>query len=685
MSHSMSHFSRNPSHLRHPSQLGYDMTEDTNIDEQLRALQPSSHTAMAPIVPSEALELSDSPSDSAYETAESRPRTASPVPRKPKRVRVKPEPELPMFTVEKPELTAGYVNNNRLFRGNPNYVEFYNRHVEETLNPIPNSKRDMRLLGSKVTNDGIIYYHSYTSKPGSVWSVVEKDNFFRALALYSIHRVDLIQEHVPTKSQAEILTYYDMLRRELHHRKYGRNRARYFKYKHRGRKSIRLPKYAHGLLRYDEMPIAYEMSEEFIKFEEEQSEPISFKERMRLNDTARHFNKSWHAYTKVHDAHLIDHQHMDDIAAKVHWQQNVVDRQGGPKLAPKLHIRSLAFFEELATIVTKRIVLRATERKMLRLTDSVLVTRSDIVAAVKLLGYVQPEHRFNWNRYWADVHRRLKVNVVDDMTNGRTMPPGEVEQYFLNHANYEANYFPWVKLQSDWEVFGPGFTVENPFLGLAHGISAEANEANSPTVVDVDSLHRNQFRARQRKVMDALSEGRTKEYEMIQEHLNREEELRLEKSDYNDSRVHERALATYLMTHNNLHTTGRVYTEEEAAIVLEVWRLEEEERQFYLEQTRKEQAELTAQYEDIRRQALERVQPGKETVEEPVIEASESELDMSESELDANESELDTSGSELEEAPLAAVQEDTPAIKLSRGLVNYFKHTFADYGEPDLT
>lgn len=59
----------------------------------------------------------------------------------------------------------------------------------------------------------------FSSAPGTLWTAVEKDIFYRCLSRYSIHRIECFSEHLPRKSHIEISSFYDALQLELHRRK----------------------------------------------------------------------------------------------------------------------------------------------------------------------------------------------------------------------------------------------------------------------------------------------------------------------------------------------------------------------------------------------------------------------------------------------------------------------------------
>ncbi|CDO94006.1 unnamed protein product [Kluyveromyces dobzhanskii CBS 2104] len=91
---------------------------------------------------------------------------------------------------------------------------------------------------------------------GSLWTGKEKQVFFHHLARHSIHALDSWSSQIPGKSKYEILMYYRVLQRNLEELR-------------------RLPTRRHGgILDYEKLPIAYEMTESWITLEEELSQEV---------------------------------------------------------------------------------------------------------------------------------------------------------------------------------------------------------------------------------------------------------------------------------------------------------------------------------------------------------------------------------------------------------------------------
>lgn len=171
--------------------------------------------------------------------------------------------------------------NKRHFKGNWNYLNFYNKHVETFFNP-----ENEEFIESKITTSSVIYPHQrgYKKHYGSEWSSEEKNKFFTALARHSIHRIDDIKEAVGTKSEAEIYVYYGHLKKTLRKLKRSKVKQQVIK----GRKLVYYEN-NNILVNYKEMPLSYEMSKRFIRFEEVQAYFINRKEALLANEYERRF------------------------------------------------------------------------------------------------------------------------------------------------------------------------------------------------------------------------------------------------------------------------------------------------------------------------------------------------------------------------------------------------------------
>lgn len=137
------------------------------------------------------------------------------------------------------------------------YIKWYNREVNQIFNDI---ERVSPRLHSSNVHAGSMYRGGADEEDdevveiGTHWSSVEKRKFFRYLSRYSIHRLD--EWYVlfnGSKSKQEVLLYYEVLKKNL---------------------VLLKEKNADGLVRFEEYPIAYEVDDNFIEFEEHMSQRL---------------------------------------------------------------------------------------------------------------------------------------------------------------------------------------------------------------------------------------------------------------------------------------------------------------------------------------------------------------------------------------------------------------------------
>lgn len=157
-----------------------------------------------------------------------------------------------------------------------NYFDVFNQEVRQFLDP--HAHRDYDIRGSRIhidsrvkwlqekdkvrESEGDIDYESAEDEEievekkindcalGTYWTASEKRMFFHCLSRYSIHRLEEWRGRLMNKSKFEILVYYEVLKKNLDCLKKS-------DMKNFG-----------GILSRMEVPIAYEMDEFFISFEE---------------------------------------------------------------------------------------------------------------------------------------------------------------------------------------------------------------------------------------------------------------------------------------------------------------------------------------------------------------------------------------------------------------------------------
>lgn len=128
------------------------------------------------------------------------------------------------------------------------FIEFFDNDTKFGLS----SHHEIKDEPLYVEDDTIILE---SSKNALKWTAKEKDIFYESLARYGINRIDEIAHFLPQKSPVDIINLYNILKKEL--KRYKNDR-----------------KLRSKLLSFDEMPKAFEVSEEYIKQEEQQASII---------------------------------------------------------------------------------------------------------------------------------------------------------------------------------------------------------------------------------------------------------------------------------------------------------------------------------------------------------------------------------------------------------------------------
>lgn len=135
--------------------------------------------------------------------------------------------------------------------------------------------------------------------PGTLWSSSEKEMFFRCLARYLIHRLDAFIPHLPHKSTAEIEAYYhllkDSLRRVTRVHKY--KAYLYGEAKTRLRTDYAIRVWEDGV-RYWRVPAAIEVDEQWVEFEEQQSQILAQRELQLTSQIYERQARTIRKYTK---------------------------------------------------------------------------------------------------------------------------------------------------------------------------------------------------------------------------------------------------------------------------------------------------------------------------------------------------------------------------------------------------
>ncbi|KAI5970217.1 hypothetical protein CANMA_000829 [Candida margitis] len=270
------------------------------------------------------------------------------------------------------------IKERPLRQPNVNYVKFYNRFVCETFDPtkcIP----ELPLSSSKINYGGS--YPNESKYPGQFWSGAEKELFFTLLARYSIHQLDMISLSM-CKSELEITTYYNLLKRELENLKKKEGVRRGY--------VTGLKECNSRLVQYGEIPAAYEMSKYFIKYEDEQS--------MLMGAEGNY------------EAVTSDEVSVDNDDASVDDTDTLINRSNMSTMFGKCCDDELCqVLENLVKKITKDILINIVNTKtkkpdhvpqgvISRPTELITILPRNIKSSITQLGYSRPNTTFNFDK-----------------------------------------------------------------------------------------------------------------------------------------------------------------------------------------------------------------------------------------------------------------------------------------------
>lgn len=351
--------------------------------------------------------------------------------------------------------------SKRHFEGNRNYVSFFNGQVASffSLEYAP----PVALRPSKVAVSGAVYLDETDSLdhvPGTYWKSTEKETFFRALARFSIHRLDEVVARLPTKSPAEILSYYHLLKREMGLR--AKTKVR-FETTVDGRRHFHKMWRQQWATPYDEIPIAYEVNEDVLAVEEIQAQHIYHRELVLQLDGVRGLAKPFKDYVDDGDS-LINYENAWELGQLLS-KNRVLDENHPPRYVPGLHFQSMVMFEELAKLVTRRYIIKLLEMKTNKLMtrmvagvpDGVAISAGDIKHITQELGLFETPRMgvFSANNdgkcgqmkyYWAGLSHSLNFRLFKSESQrpvlldnyAELMPPYQASDEFLRHPQGEA-------------------------------------------------------------------------------------------------------------------------------------------------------------------------------------------------------------------------------------------------------
>ncbi|GEQ70477.1 hypothetical protein JCM33374_g4154 [Metschnikowia sp. JCM 33374] len=195
--------------------------------------------------------------------------------------------------------------------------------------------------------------------PGTLWTVDEKEKFFECLARFSIHRLDEFLPFLPNKSRIEIEAYYHLLKSEL------RRLTKYktfstFRRTHEGKMyptTFTMRVFDRGTS-YSSIPAAYEVDDEWMEFEEQQSHLLTVKESAGANAALR---RETSMLTRYENAPSQDTPNIVNVetAARISYlcNGNRITPILRNKTPPRFALSSLVFLDELVKVRVRDVML----------------------------------------------------------------------------------------------------------------------------------------------------------------------------------------------------------------------------------------------------------------------------------------------------------------------------------------
>lgn len=191
----------------------------------------------------------------------------------------------------------------------------------------------------------------FNSLPGTYWTGEEKDVFFNCLARFTIHRADEFGPHLPNKSLADIYAYYTLLKSEL------KNLKRRELVEDESIDSHVAVEVTPAGVRYSDLPIAHEVDDDTIDYEEEQSIILSNIEQVLSSKRASKKATFFNEYTKQEvseDSSLIEKVDLHNLA-KIYRGNQLFPCLNGRKSC-RLYYNSYVFLEELIKYRTRELL-----------------------------------------------------------------------------------------------------------------------------------------------------------------------------------------------------------------------------------------------------------------------------------------------------------------------------------------
>ncbi|KAK6464311.1 hypothetical protein DFJ63DRAFT_311609 [Scheffersomyces coipomensis] len=460
----------------------------------------------------------------------------------------------------------------RSFQGNPRYINFYNRFVIETFQSDGNYI-ETNLEGSYITNDSQVYYYPDVQGvdhnvdvniPGSYWSPSEKEQFFNLLSKYSIHNIDIIVEGITTKNKFEILNYYELLKSKLNDLKRGNH-------KHNHDERIMLKSYkvtkiidrsttrsnnkqtiktykvhfpqvpTRRLISYHSIPSAYEVSEDLIKFEENQSLLINIKEKKKINDENRRYKRNFNMYVdseeEEEEGGLFNIEMMNQIFDKIYRNQTILETSNDKV---SLGFTSYVLLEEIIKTLIRKIMINIInssghERE---------ITVNDVFESIIKLNIA--DEKINKFHYWQGIIERLLpiVSVNEPGIKGDfwNQYPDEIVSSFLIYGMSHQTYFESFMNKDTGDIFTSTnpidkFLEKKPIAKINHNKINVKDENDPDESFHISELNQSNFKRRRLN---------KRNHKGITDQLIDQYDKEIEKFDYYESKMYERGLISYL-------------------------------------------------------------------------------------------------------------------------------------------
>lgn len=228
---------------------------------------------------------------------------------------------------------------------------------------------------------------------GTYWSAEEKELFFQAVARNGKRDLDLIAYSIPSKSAVQIERYINALENELH---WLRNHVD---------ASVR----SQCLLKYEDIPIAMEMSQNWIDWEEKIAERLLEGSNISGAETSPYNAQS--VKNKTSNEDLFDTNEMRKISERFYHFDRQAPFPSNPLSAGATEFLLQIIKSKLKELIGTSIFLAESRFRKLEANNAFhrkpIIKNRDVVLSGKFLRF----HRFNIPGFWKYLPTRQKMNV----------------------------------------------------------------------------------------------------------------------------------------------------------------------------------------------------------------------------------------------------------------------------------